>query len=86
MLKTQEQSGSKVLFQQRSGQITASKLKSSVCTDIIQPSKSLIRGIIATLKTTNLGLEQLHVVVSMKKLHWIATFKNLGFIQILLFQ
>ena len=44
-LKTREQSGSKVWFQQRAGRITASKLKSSVCTDVTQPSKSLIRGI-----------------------------------------
>ena len=44
-LKTREQSGSKVWFQQRAGRITASRLKSSVCTDITQPSKSLIRGI-----------------------------------------
>ena len=44
-LKTREQSGSKVWFQQRAGRITASKLKSSISTDITQPSKSLIRGI-----------------------------------------
>ena len=34
-LKTREQSGSKVWFQQRAGIITASRLKSSVCTDIL---------------------------------------------------
>ena len=43
--KTREQSGSKIWFQQRAGRITASRLKSSVCTDITQPSMSLIRGI-----------------------------------------
>ena len=44
-LRTREQCGSKMWFQQRGGGITASKLKASVCTDIAQPSKSLIRGI-----------------------------------------
>ena len=43
--KTREQSGSKVWFQQRSGRITASRFKSAACTDITQPSISLIRGI-----------------------------------------
>ena len=42
-LRTQEQCGSKMWFQQRAGQVTASKLKASVCTDIAQPS--IIRGI-----------------------------------------
>ena len=43
--KTREQSGSKIWFQQRAGRITASKLKSSVYSDITQPSQSLIREI-----------------------------------------
>ena len=43
--KTREQSGSKVWFQQRLGRITASRFKSAACTDITQPSISLIRGI-----------------------------------------
>ena len=40
--KTQKQSGSKIWFQQRAGRITASKLKSVLCTDIMQFSRSLI--------------------------------------------
>ena len=33
--KTQEQARSKIWFQQRAGRITASRLKSAVCTDVL---------------------------------------------------
>lgn len=43
--KTRTQSRSKTWFQQRSGRITASRLKASVHTKIAQPSQSLIKSI-----------------------------------------
>ena len=43
--ETREQSKSKLWFQQRSGRVTASKLKLAVHTDITQPSQSLIKSI-----------------------------------------
>ena len=42
---TREQSKSRVWFQQRSGRVTASKLKSVISTDPSKPSKSLIKSI-----------------------------------------
>jgi len=43
--KTQGQASSRIWFQQRSGRVTASKLKSVICTDPSQPSPSLIKSI-----------------------------------------
>ena len=43
--KTKQQCGSKVWFQQRAGRITASRFKAAACTDIAQPSQSLIKAI-----------------------------------------
>ena len=43
--KTRKQSNSNMWFQQRSGRITASRLKAAVRTDIAQPSQSLIKSI-----------------------------------------
>jgi len=42
---TQSQSQSKLWFQQCAGRVTASKLKAAVCTDMSQPSMSLIRSV-----------------------------------------
>ena len=43
--KTRDQASSKIWFQQRSGRITASKLKAAAHTDLAQPSQSLIMSI-----------------------------------------
>ena len=43
--KTQGQATSRIWFQQRSGWVAASKLKSVICTDPSQPSASLIKSI-----------------------------------------
>ena len=42
---TQDQAQSKLWFQQRAGRVTASRLKAAVCTNVAQPSQSLIKGI-----------------------------------------
>ena len=42
---TKQQANSQVWFQQRSGRLTASRLKSAINTDISQPSPSLIKSI-----------------------------------------
>ena len=42
---TQEQAKSKVWFQQKSGRVTASRLKSVNSTDVSQPSLSLVKAI-----------------------------------------
>ncbi len=44
-IRTRKQCGSKVWLQQRAGRITASRIESAVCTDITQPSQSLIKTI-----------------------------------------
>ena len=43
--KTKDQARSRIWFHQRSGRVTASKFKSALCTDITQPSQSLIKAI-----------------------------------------
>lgn len=43
--KTKDQARSKIWFHQRSGRVTASKFKSALCTDVTQPSQSLIKAI-----------------------------------------
>ena len=43
--KTRDQASSKIWFHQRSGRITASKLKAAAHTDLAQPSQSLIMSI-----------------------------------------
>ena len=43
--KTQDQAQSKLWFQQRAGRVTASRLKAAVCTNITQPSHSLIKAV-----------------------------------------
>ena len=42
---TQQQAKSKVWFQQKSGRVTASRLKSVISTDVSQPSLSLVKAI-----------------------------------------
>lgn len=42
---TREQARSKLWFKYRAGRVTASKFKSAACTDVSQPSKSLIKTI-----------------------------------------
>ena len=48
--KTQGQASSRIWFQQWSGRVTASKLKSVICTDPSQPSPSLIKSICYNLE------------------------------------
>ena len=43
--KTKDQARPRIWFHQRSGRVTASKLKSALCTDVTQPSQSLIKAI-----------------------------------------
>jgi len=43
--KTREQSSSKLWFQQRAGQVTASKLRNVLHTSISNPSKSLLTSV-----------------------------------------
>ena len=43
--KTRDQAQSKLWFQQRAGRVTASRLKAAVCTNITQPSHSLIKAV-----------------------------------------
>ena len=60
---TNDQAQSKIWFQQRAGRVTASRLKAAVCTDKIQPSKSLLQAICYpestkfTSKATSWGCE-----------------------------
>ncbi len=42
---TRDQSKSKVWFQQRTGRVTASRLKSELCTFLANPSQSIIKSI-----------------------------------------
>ena len=42
---TRRQAQSKVWFQQRAGRVTASRLKAVVCTNMAQPSQSLIKDV-----------------------------------------
>ena len=42
---TREQASSRIWYQQRSGRVTASKLKSVIATDLSKPSRSLIKTI-----------------------------------------
>ena len=42
-LHTRHQAHSKVWFQQRTGRVTASRLKSAVCTNVMQPQQYLIK-------------------------------------------
>ena len=43
--RTREQAQSKIWFQQRAGRVTASRLKAAVCTNISQPSQTLIKAV-----------------------------------------
>ena len=42
---TRDQACSKIWFQQRGGQVTASRFKATACTNLAQPSQSLIKSI-----------------------------------------
>ena len=44
-LKTREQAGSKIWFQQWAGRVTASKFRAAAHSDVAQPSQSLITSV-----------------------------------------
>ena len=64
---TRGQSHSKLWFQQRAGRVTASKLKTAVCTNKSQPSMSLIKSVCYPESNVLKG-KQLHGGVNTKKL------------------